>query len=140
MTHSTPKPRNPWGSRYGRKASKHPLDGAAEHYDLAVIGSGLGGLTAANRVAQAGYKVALVEQHMKLGGLATWFKRKGGHIFDVSRTHLLRPCNASPGVAQSLGDSFCNLVQHLQSRLHYVTKPTPKRARNPVQPNPRWSE
>ena len=75
---------NPWGSRYGRKSNPAPLKGAAEEYDLVVIGSGLGGLTAANRIARSGYKVALVEQHMKLGGLATWFKRKGGHIFDVS--------------------------------------------------------
>jgi phytoene dehydrogenase-like protein len=28
--------------------------------------------------------VLLVEQHYKLGGMATWFKRPGGHIFDVS--------------------------------------------------------
>jgi phytoene dehydrogenase-like protein len=28
--------------------------------------------------------VLLLEQHYKLGGLATWFKRPGGHIFDIS--------------------------------------------------------
>jgi len=28
--------------------------------------------------------VLLLEQHHQLGGLAAWFKRKGGHIFDVS--------------------------------------------------------
>jgi phytoene dehydrogenase-like protein len=26
----------------------------------------------------------LLEQHYKLGGLATWFRRPGGHVFDVS--------------------------------------------------------
>ena len=26
----------------------------------------------------------LLEQHYKLGGLATWFRRPGGHIFDIS--------------------------------------------------------
>ena len=26
----------------------------------------------------------LLEQHYKLGGMATWFKRPGGHIFDIS--------------------------------------------------------
>jgi hypothetical protein len=25
-----------------------------------------------------------VEQHVKLGGLATWFHRRGGHVFDVA--------------------------------------------------------
>lgn len=53
-------------------------------YDVIVIGSGLAGLTAANVLGRAGYQVLLLEQHYKLGGLATWFKRPGGHIFDVS--------------------------------------------------------
>ena len=60
------------------------LKGAADSYDVVVIGSGLGGLTAANILARDGMKVLLCEQHYKLGGLATWFKRPGGHIFDIS--------------------------------------------------------
>lgn len=60
------------------------LQGAADHYDVVVIGSGLGGLTAANILAREGRSVLLLEQHYKLGGLATWFKRPGGHIFDIS--------------------------------------------------------
>jgi phytoene dehydrogenase-like protein len=28
--------------------------------------------------------VLLLEHHYQLGGMATWFKRKGGHIFDIS--------------------------------------------------------
>ena len=53
-------------------------------YDVTVIGSGLAGLTAANVLARSGHRVLLLEQHYKLGGMATWFKRPGGHIFDVS--------------------------------------------------------
>ena len=53
-------------------------------YDVVVIGSGLGGLTAANILAREGRSVLLLEQHYKLGGLATWFKRPGGSIFDIS--------------------------------------------------------
>ena len=60
------------------------LKGAQDAYDVVVIGSGLGGLTAANILGRAGYRVLLLEQHYKLGGMATWFKRPGGHIFDVS--------------------------------------------------------
>lgn len=59
------------------------LDKASDHYDAIVIGSGLGGLTTAKRLAYCGHQVLLLEFHHQLGGLATWFKRRG-HIFDVS--------------------------------------------------------
>ncbi|MCX5992095.1 MAG: NAD(P)/FAD-dependent oxidoreductase [Chloroflexi bacterium] len=60
------------------------LEGTKPQYDVIVIGSGLGGLTAANMLARNGYSILLLEHHHKLGGLATWFHRKGGHIFDIS--------------------------------------------------------
>ncbi len=60
------------------------LKDAQEHYDVVVIGSGLAGLTTANILARQGRSVLLLEQHYKLGGMATWFKRPGGHIFDIS--------------------------------------------------------
>lgn len=60
------------------------LAGVQDAYDVIVIGSGLAGLTTANILARQGRSVLLLEQHYKLGGLATWFKRPGGHIFDVS--------------------------------------------------------
>lgn len=60
------------------------LQGAKDEYEVVVIGSGLAGLTAANVLARQGRSVLLLEQHYKLGGMATWFKRPGGHIFDIS--------------------------------------------------------
>ena len=60
------------------------LKGVADEYDVIVIGSGLGGLTSANVLAKAGHRVLLLEHHYQFGGLATWFTRKGGHIFDIS--------------------------------------------------------
>ncbi|MDR0354054.1 MAG: FAD-dependent oxidoreductase, partial [Opitutaceae bacterium] len=60
------------------------LKGVADEYDIIVIGSGLGGLTAANTLAKAGHRVLLLEHHTRYGGLATWFTRKGGHTFDIS--------------------------------------------------------
>ncbi|MCI5127544.1 MAG: FAD-dependent oxidoreductase, partial [Candidatus Electrothrix sp. AUS3] len=60
-----------------------PLDKVQNNYDVIVIGSGLGGLTSAKRLAKSGHSVLLLEHHSQLGGLATCFKR-GGLIFDVS--------------------------------------------------------
>jgi phytoene dehydrogenase-like protein len=60
------------------------LEGVRDSYDCIVIGSGLAGMTAANMLARAGHSVLLLEQHYKLGGMATWFKRPKGHIFDIS--------------------------------------------------------
>jgi phytoene dehydrogenase-like protein len=60
------------------------LKGVHDEYDCIVIGSGLAGMTAANTLARGGHRVLLLEQHYKLGGMATWFKRPGGHIFDIS--------------------------------------------------------
>ncbi len=67
-----------------RPPTRDPLKGARERYDVVVIGSGLAGLTAANILGRAGHSVCILEQHYNYGGMATWFKRKGGHIFDVS--------------------------------------------------------
>jgi phytoene dehydrogenase-like protein len=64
--------------------AKDFLKGVRDEYDVVVIGSGLAGLTAANTLAKAGHSVLLLEHHYQLGGMATWFKRRGGHIFDIS--------------------------------------------------------
>lgn len=60
------------------------LKDCRDYYDVVVIGSGLAGMTTANILGRAGHRVLLLEQHYKLGGLATWFRRPGSHIFDIS--------------------------------------------------------
>lgn len=59
-------------------------DTIKDSYDIIVIGSGLAGMTAANVLARSRHKVLLLEKHYKLGGLATWFNRPNGRVFDVS--------------------------------------------------------
>ncbi|MDR2807116.1 MAG: NAD(P)/FAD-dependent oxidoreductase [Puniceicoccales bacterium] len=75
--------------------------------DVAVIGGGLAGLTAANYLAKLGLKVTLFEQHYALGGLAAYFSRKD-HIFDVSLhgfpVGMVKSCRKywSPEIAESI--------------------------------------
>ena len=63
---------------------KNHIANIKDYYDVVVVGSGLGGLTGANCLAKQGHSVLLLEHHYQFGGLATWFKRAGGHIFDIS--------------------------------------------------------
>jgi len=64
--------------------AKDWLKGAKSFYDVVVVGSGLAGMTSANLLSRFGHSVLLVEHHYNLGGMATWFKRKGGHVLDIS--------------------------------------------------------
>ncbi|MCP5070250.1 MAG: NAD(P)/FAD-dependent oxidoreductase [bacterium] len=69
------------------------------NWDVIVVGSGLGGLTAATRMAKTGLRVLVLEQHVFAGGYAHHFLRKvkGTKIvydFDVA---LHQTGNLAPG-------------------------------------------
>jgi len=49
----------------------------ADPYDVIVVGSGLGGLTAAGLIAKRGLRVLLVEHHYLPGGMCTTLRRQG---------------------------------------------------------------
>ncbi|OGV81212.1 MAG: phytoene dehydrogenase [Lentisphaerae bacterium RIFOXYB12_FULL_65_16] len=78
-----------------------------DSYDAIVIGSGLGGLTAANRLGRSSYRVLLAEQHSQLGGLATYFRRKS-HIFDVALHGF--PIGMKKSLRKYWGDDFAERI------------------------------
>jgi len=57
--------------------------GSAERYDVIVIGSGMGGLTASALLAKKGLKTLLLEKEEQAGGYVVSFKRHGC-IFDAT--------------------------------------------------------
>jgi phytoene desaturase len=65
-------------------------------YDAIVVGSGLGGLTAAALLARLGRSVLVVERHDRIGGYAHAFRR-GPYRFD-SAVHMVGGCGPdAPG-------------------------------------------
>lgn len=93
--------------------------------DVAIIGSGLGGLVAAANLAQRGLSVALFEAHYTAGGCATQFERgprRARYHFDVGLHYvgdcgpdgqiprLLRECGVDVSFRPMDPDGFDTLV------------------------------
>jgi all-trans-retinol 13,14-reductase len=76
----------------------------AEQHDAIVIGSGIGGLTAAAFLAKGGLRPLVLEQHFLPGGNASTFRRKKMFDFDVG-FHYIGHCGP--------GEFFPTLLEQL---------------------------
>lgn len=72
-----------------------------EQVDVAVIGGGMGGLTAAALLSQAGMSVCVIEPELRPGGYLAGFKRKN-FLFD-SAIHWLNQCGPGGFVHKIFG-------------------------------------
>ncbi len=83
---------NDYDPTWATKArTRQPLP---EQVDVAIVGAGLGGLTAGAYLARAGYRVALFDQHYVAGGCCTQFSRGGPrnrYNFDIG-LHYIGDC------------------------------------------------
>ncbi len=87
-----------------------------DHYDVIVVGAGLGGMTAASLLAKRGVSVLTVEQQDKPGGSCTSFRREDV-VFDVGTA-------MSYGFGERGFKPFRFLMNELEEPIDVVAHPT----------------
>lgn len=85
--------------RIGRRYRANRLDGP---YDVLVVGSGIGGLTAASCLAKMGKKICVLEQHYTAGGFTHSYDRNG-YEWDVG-VHYIGDVGHPKTLSRSLFD------------------------------------
>jgi len=81
-----------------------------EHFDVVIVGAGIGGLACGALLAKEGASVIIIERHTKPGGFVTSYERKG-YQFQVPS--MIGGCGPGPG-----GD-ITRVIDHLGIRLDF---------------------
>ena len=84
------------------------------NHEIAVVGAGLAGLTAALRLAEAGHRVRVFERYPRPGGLARVFEI-GGEPIEAFYHHIFTTDTAYVALAEELG--LGHLIDWLPSRM-----------------------
>lgn len=87
------------------------------YYDVAIIGAGVGGLTAGALLSKAGFSVCVLEKEPHVGGYLAGFRRKDFR-FDTA-IHWLNQCNADGLVCRmfdAIGSDHPNAIQQQRIR------------------------
>ncbi|MCG2795200.1 MAG: NAD(P)/FAD-dependent oxidoreductase [Actinomycetia bacterium] len=80
-----------------------------DHYDVVVVGAGIGGLVSGALLAREGLKVLVVERRKRPGGYVTAYERKG-YRFQVP--HLMAGCG--------WGGDITRVVNHLGLKVEFA--------------------
>lgn len=107
-THTEPlvRPSRAVGGRVRSDQAKRARGDVPDQVDVAIVGSGLGGLVTAGYLARRGYSVAVFESHYTAGGCATQFSRgpKSARFnFDVG-LHYVGDCEQHGTIPRILSD------------------------------------
>ena len=89
-----------------RIGTRYRINRLDQDYDALVIGSGMGGMTAAACLAKAGKKVLVLEQHYTAGGFTHTFQR-AGYEWDVG-LHYVGNMNHPDASGKKLMDYISN--------------------------------
>ena len=94
---------------------------------VTVIGGGVAGMSAACALAEAGYRVQLVERRGYLGGRASSYLHPGvNEVIDNCQHVLFGCCTNLIGFYRRIG---------VAKKIHWTTRDDDDRARRPVAPN-----